>query len=102
MTDESNLLSDIIAKMTELAYADGKITEEEEELLTAAQINLMIYDEALEDALEDGIIDSEESEVLAGLKQQILDGAWQVASESDGISDDELKLLEVLLSKIKE
>lgn len=102
MADESNVLSEIIAQMTKLAYADGKITQEEEELLTEAQINFMIYDEALEDALEDGIIDAEESEVLAGLKQQILEGAWSVAAKSNGISNDELTLLEVLLSKIKE
>lgn len=94
-------IHDVVAAVTKAALADGKITEEEAEILEAVQINTFVYDQAVEDALEDGIITNEEREILNGLKQQILNEAWDIASISEGVSEDELKMLEVLLKKIE-
>lgn len=99
-TDDENFTK-IIEQLTKMAKADGKITEEEENLLAEAQVNLMLYDQALNDALEDGIITEEEKELLDGLKEQMIQSSWELAKESDGVSDDELKLLEVLTRKLR-
>ncbi len=101
MTSESDPISDIIAQLTKIARADGKITEEEEELLAEAQINLMTYDEKLDEALDDGVIDETEKDLLRGLKEQIIQGAWEMASLSDGISEDELNMLELLIKTVR-
>ncbi|MCH8906110.1 MAG: hypothetical protein IH840_03390 [Candidatus Heimdallarchaeota archaeon] len=95
-TDDAKL-QDVVAAVTKAALADGKITPEEAEILEAVQINLLVYDQALDDAKADGIITEEESDTLDGLKQQILNDAWDIASVSDGVSEDELKMLEVIL-----
>ncbi|MCY3412022.1 MAG: hypothetical protein INQ03_10365 [Candidatus Heimdallarchaeota archaeon] len=99
MQTEDEKFREIISAMTKIAKADGKITEEEAEILESVHINLMLYDDYVEEALEDGIIDNEEKEVLAGMKQSILTEAFDIAQISDGVSDDELKLLELLLKK---
>lgn len=100
---DDNKLQELVAAVTRAALADGKITAEEAEILEAVQINIMVYEQAMDDAVADGIITSEEKDTLDGLKQQILSDAWDIASVSDSnISNDELKMLEVLLKKIEE
>jgi len=101
MTTDSDPITEIISQLTKLARADGKITQEEEELLAEAQINLMTYDNKLEEALEDGVIDDTEIEILHGLKENIIQGAWELASVSDGISEDELNMLELLIKTVR-
>jgi regulator of RNase E activity RraB len=101
MTEKDDLIEQVISQMTKVAKQDGKITQEEEELIVEAHINLLAYDQALEEALEDGIIDSQEKELLTGLREQIIQGAWDIAAESDGVSEDELKLLDVLINKVR-
>lgn len=102
-SENDHKLHEVVAAVTRAARADGKITEEEAELLEAVQVNVLIYEQALEDAMEDNIITDEEKDILDGLKQQILADSWDVAKLSEGnISDDELKMLEVILRKIEE
>ncbi len=101
MSSNEDLFSDIVAKMTEIALADGKITEEEQELLASAQVNLLMYDEALAKALEDGIIDEEEMELLEGFKEQIIQDAILVSEVSQGISEDELRILDALIHLVR-
>lgn len=100
-TDDAKL-QDVVAAVTKAALADEKITPEEAEILEAVQINLLVYDQALDDAKADGIITEEESDTLDGLKQQILNDAWDIASVSDGVSEDELKMLEVILTGLED
>lgn len=103
MVNTEEKLQEVVAAVTKAALADGKITQEEAEILEAVQINTLIYEQALSDALDDGIITSEENDTLEGLKQQILSDAWDIASVSDNnVSNDELKMLEVLLKKIED
>ncbi len=99
---EKNRIQEVVSAVTKTALADGKITSEEADILEAIQVNVLIYDQALEDSLEDGIITEEEREILVGIKHQILNEAWDVASISDGVSEDELKMLEILLNKVEE
>jgi hypothetical protein len=98
---EENRLQKIIKSITNAARADGKITDEEAELLESVQINVLIYDQALEDALGDGIITDEESDTLNGLKHQILNDAYDIANISEGVSEDEIKILQILLRELE-
>lgn len=101
VTEQEERLQEIIKSITRAAKADGKITEEEREILESVQINVLIYDQALEDALNDGIIDKEEKETLMGLKHAVLNEAYNIAEVSDGVSDDEIKMLQVLLAELE-
>ena len=88
-------LQKIIESITKTALADGVITEEERQILESVQINVLVYDQALEDALEDGIIDQEEQDT-------VLNDAYEIAEVSQGVSKDEIKLLQVLLAEIED
>jgi hypothetical protein len=99
--NQENRLQEIIKSITSAARADGKITDEEAELLESVQINVLIYDQALEDALDDGIISDEENDTLNGLKHQILNDAYDIANISEGVSEDEIKILQVLLRELE-
>ena len=100
---DDNKLQELVTVVTKAALADGKITAEEAEILEAVQINILVYEQAVDDALADGVITRDEKDTLEGLKQQILSDAWDIASVSDNnISNDELKMLEVLLKKIED
>ena len=99
--EKQNQLQKIIRIITRTAKADGKITAEEQEILESIQINVLVYDQALEDALDDGIITDEENETLQGLKHQILNDAYEIAEVSQGVSDEEIKLLQILLRELE-
>ena len=94
-------LQKIIQSITRAARADGKITQEEQELLESIQINVLIYDQAIDDALADGIIDDEEKDTLQAIKQSILSEAYEIAEVSEGVSDDEVKMLQILLQELE-
>ena len=100
MEAQDKKITDMISALSRIAHADGKITDEETEILESVQINVLLYDQALSDALEDGIIDSDEKDLLNSLKIRILDEAWDIAKVSEGVSDDELRILEVILRKL--
>ena len=95
-------IRELVAAVSKAALADGKITQEEAEILEAVQINALIYDQAVDDAKEDGIIDQEEKDTITALKHQILNDAWDIASISEGVSNDELLLLQALLKKLED
>lgn len=97
---DSKPLEEIIQHLTKMALADGKITEEEQELLESVTVNVLVYDRALEDALEDGVITEEERETLAAMKDQLVTEAFEISKASDGIGDDEMKILRILLDNI--
>ncbi|MHA2501726.1 MAG: hypothetical protein ACXAE3_02460 [Candidatus Kariarchaeaceae archaeon] len=101
LDERESRLQKIIESITRAALADGKITPEEKGILESVQINVLIYDQALEDALEDGIIDKTEQDTLHALKHAVLNDAYEIAEVSEGVSKDELKLLQVLLAEIE-
>ena len=95
-------IRELVAAVSRAALADGKITKEEAEILEAVQVNALVYDQAVDDAREDGIITSEEKDTITALKHQILNDAWDIASVSEGVSNDELLLLQALLAKLED
>jgi sporulation protein YlmC with PRC-barrel domain len=88
----SNLVRDL---MTE-AGKDGKITMEEQKLIDTVTVEIEVYYEALDRALEDGIITANEQEKLEEIKEQIIRRSYIVAQEDNQISKNEQNLIKKL------
>jgi sporulation protein YlmC with PRC-barrel domain len=88
----SNLVRDL---MTE-AGKDGKITDEEQKLINTVTVELEIYYDALDKAIEDGVITKKEEEKLEEIKEYIIRRTYIVAQEDQKISMDEQKLIKKL------
>jgi sporulation protein YlmC with PRC-barrel domain len=88
----SNLVRDL---MTE-AGKDGKITDEEQKLINTVTVELEIYYDALDKAIEDGVITKKEEEKLEEIKEYIIRRTYIVAQEDQKISIDEQKLIKKL------
>ena len=83
-------------KFIELAAEDGKITEDEHNILKNIEISLAEFTEKLKEALEDGIITPEEVDMLKKFKAQMLKDAFDIAKMDDKLTIDELKILMTL------
>ena len=101
MDPQEQKISELINTLTKIALADDKITTEEAKILDSVQISVLLYDQALDNALDDGVIDESEKGLLTALKNKILEEAADILNVSEGISDKELKLLQVILNKFQ-
>ncbi|MCY3413803.1 MAG: hypothetical protein INQ03_19320 [Candidatus Heimdallarchaeota archaeon] len=97
MDPQEKKISELVTALTKIALADGKISPKEAAILESVQINFILYDQALESALEDGVIDQSEKTLLTKLKNKIMGEAADIVNVSEGVSEAEMKLLEVLL-----
>ncbi|MHA2275965.1 MAG: hypothetical protein ACXAC2_09375, partial [Candidatus Kariarchaeaceae archaeon] len=75
---------------------DGKITDEEQKLINTVTVELEIYYDALDKAIEDGVITKKEEEKLEEIKEYIIRRTYIVAQEDQKISIDEQKLIKKL------
>ncbi len=101
MTEPDDALTNLIKTMTKLAKEDQVITEEEEELLTNAQINMMTYDNMIVEFLEDGVIDEEESDILQSFKEMIVQEAVELSNLSTDPNSKEMKTLSNLIEYLR-
>ncbi|MCG3217608.1 MAG: hypothetical protein KAR35_01295 [Candidatus Heimdallarchaeota archaeon] len=101
MTEPDDALTNLIKTMTKLAKEDQVITEEEEELLTNAQINMMTYDNMIVEFLEDGVIDEEESDILQNFKEMIVQEAVELSNLSTDPNSKEMKTLSNLIEYLR-
>ncbi len=101
MTEPDDALSNLIRTMTKLALEDQVITEEEEELLTNAQINMMTYDNMIVEFLEDGVIDEEESDILQSFKEMIVQEAVELSDLSTDPNSKEMKTLSNIIEYLR-
>ena len=87
-----NILKEVIA----VANSDGKITDDEYNILTQMSIDVAEYSIMLERFKSDGIIDADEKTKLQMLKKRILENAQIVAELDDEVTEEELNLLKKL------
>jgi pimeloyl-ACP methyl ester carboxylesterase/MFS family permease len=84
------------------ATEDGKISDDEQLLLSQTVSNFKQYLELLEHAKDDGIIDqNEKTQLLAG-REKILNDAYQIAARDEVISPDEYALLDTLMEIVRD
>lgn len=80
-------------QLRDIALADGKLSHEEQELMTTIILDIERYNQMIQQALDDGIIDvSEERELFEG-RMKILEKAYDKAREDKTISEDEKRIL---------
>jgi len=101
MTEPDDALTNLIRTMTKLAKEDQIITQEEEELLTNAEINMMTYDNMIVEFLEDGVIDEEESDILQSFKEMIVQEAVELSNLSTDPNSKEMKTLSNLIEYLR-
>jgi sporulation protein YlmC with PRC-barrel domain len=87
---------------SKMAWQDGKISEDELELLRQLEVNAEVYDNALKDALEDNIITQSEEEGLEKLKEDLVHKAYTVAFSDKVISKDEGAIIDRLANYMLE
>lgn len=98
---ETELLTQTIKQLMEIAEKDGIVTTEEREIIEQVKFDSDVYQLMLNDAYEDDVISEAERANLEKLKDMILQRAEIVANLDDVITEDEQNLLEKLSEVLK-
>ena len=93
MTMENENLVEAMKAVVAEAKKDGKITQDEYNLLIRISVDTAEYTMALEKASEDGVIDEEEEKMLAKLRKKIMKNAKNLAETDSEVTKDEFNLL---------
>ena len=88
--DLDDVLNNTLNAMAEVAKENGIISYQEFEILKQVRYDVNDYQNALKKALDDGIITSDENQILTKMKDDILKNVITVAN-FDKIVDDEEK-----------
>lgn len=89
-------LAEYLKAVVREAKKDGKVTQDEYNILQQLSLDVAEYTIALENAEEDGKIDPEEKKELLDLKDKLLQNAKAVANQDDIVTDEEAALLKKL------
>lgn len=82
------------------AMKDGKLSPDEEALLNTIKNNYIVFQDALEQALEDEIITKEEHMMLKTVRRSLFKTALNTAKKDGIITEEEQRLLEVFREKL--
>lgn len=88
-----DVLNNTLNAMAEVAKENGVITYQEFEILKQVRYDVNDYQNALKRALEDGIITSEEKQLLTKMKDDILQNVITVANFDKVVDDEEKGLI---------
>jgi len=83
------------------ALKDGVISPEESRLLESIGKNYEKYHGYLEKALEDGVVGDDETQKLKEIKVKMYSDVLKIAVESEGVSDDEMEIINSLKNALK-
>ncbi len=92
---------DILAELYKVAQEDGKLSQDEYEIIKQVEVDLELFNRALAAAEEDRMLEPEEIGTLMDLRDRILERAEIVARADGSISDDEIRLLGTLAQVLK-
>ncbi|OLS23447.1 MAG: hypothetical protein HeimC2_26510 [Candidatus Heimdallarchaeota archaeon LC_2] len=92
----------VMEDLIDLALGDETISRDEQELLFSINSNLQHYVKLTIEAVSDNIVTEEERAKLIAVGQKVINEAEKVAMKDSEISEDEKKLLESLITSIKE
>ncbi|MCE7735932.1 MAG: hypothetical protein GPJ54_13710 [Candidatus Heimdallarchaeota archaeon] len=103
MTDEKEKkFKQLVQDLGEVASRDEYISDEEFSILKQVSFDLIKYDKALKNALEDGVITTHEQLQLNNLQAQIEKNVVSVADADHKISEDEAMLIKKLAEIMKQ
>ncbi|MCY3414632.1 MAG: hypothetical protein INQ03_23485 [Candidatus Heimdallarchaeota archaeon] len=95
-------LQTIMFDLKKLAGSDGKITDDEKELLNTIAEALEQYYELLEEVVEDSMIDENEYKQMKEYEKKLFSIAEKKALEDDNLSEDEKNILKMLRDLLDE
>ncbi len=93
ITVTENEFDDVVKALLKTAETDGKVSSEEMEIINQVKIDVNAYQNALDLALDDGILTTDELQILGKLKQNIMDRVYVVANIDGEIDADERSLI---------
>ncbi|MDH5402065.1 MAG: TerB family tellurite resistance protein [Candidatus Heimdallarchaeota archaeon] len=96
MVIDNTLLQSTLKELFKIARKDGVITEEENDIIDQIVIDTLEYSQMIDKAIEDGIIDDEETQELKKLKDQIIKNAEATALADGFYKDHEKELIKKL------
>jgi len=88
--------------LKEVALADGILSKDEQELMATIVMDLEKYNEMLQRALEDDLIDVKEEKELFEGRMRIMEKAYSKAREDMIITDDEKQLLKEICRVVRD
>jgi len=100
--DTLQMANKVMEDLIDLALGDEKISPEEQELLFSINSNLQHYVKLTIEAVSDNIVTDDEKQKLMRVGQKIIRDAEKVAMKDSKVSDDEKKLLESLITSIRD
>lgn len=86
--------------MLEQALKDGKITEDEYNILYKVREKYGAYFDALKEAAEDGMITDEEGDRLREIRREMYETAWKEALKDERVTEDESALLDYVMETL--
>jgi uncharacterized tellurite resistance protein B-like protein len=89
LVDQEDLMSDLFAE----AMTDGKVTEDEMEILNSIRSNYRFYHDALKNALSDEVLSRDEFALLDTIKKSLYQSTIDTALKDGQVKDDEARLL---------
>lgn len=96
------LLNYTLQEMAKVAKENGTITYQEFEIMKQVRYDVSEYQNALTRALDDGIITSEENQMLAKMKDDILQNVITVANFDKVVDDEEEGLIKKITQIVNE
>lgn len=94
--DMKRNLTNLVRDLMEEAGKDRQMTAEEHTLIEAVSVDLGTYQEALDSALEDGVLSREEGQKLEAIKGDTLSKVCALARQDNVITRDEQALIRKL------
>ncbi len=94
--DMKRNLTNLVRDLMEEAGKDKRMTVEEHTLIDSVSVDLGTYEEALDAALEDGVLSREEAQQLEAVKGEMLSQVCALARQDSTISRDESALIRKL------
>lgn len=91
---------DLVKHLVEVAKRDGGISGDEQQIIDQVTVDLKLYNAARVKALEDKVIDDDESKMLEQLKDKILEHAVETAKLDGYVKMQERDIIKKLISVV--
>ena len=99
--DKLQTANRVMENLIDLSMADDRMSEDEKKMLLSINANLENYAKAIIESVGDGKISEKENLKINQIEQMIIKDAQSIAQEDEKISDEEKRLLDMLVDAIK-
>ncbi len=100
--ERATKLDVIFQKLLQEAIRDGRLSEDEDRILSSAKKAMVNYKSFVDEALKDGVVTIKEHSRLLELQNELLRTVENEAALDNVISEDEKLLIETLKKMLKD